>query len=354
MHEVLNGSDVTVTGRTDSVTGSATVDGSSITKATITVQVADIATDSDQRDAYFRDSAMDTSAFPTATFELTEPIADAVPSGSGTTKVRAMGSLTLHGVTKAVTATLEVGLNGDGVDVSGRFRSRSPTTACRPRASASCRSTTPARSSSSSTRRPRADAGRPPLTDWRRGAGPPRASSPSPARVCTMRHRRRRTTPVLSQPRAHNCCVCDERLLRCRRTSHLSFRVGAAPHRAARAAPHRTAPRRTYPRASPSTTRSRTTPGSCSMSAAIVNGPPTEARRAAIPCTTAALAARCARSAGASDPPDASAAPCRVATSARRPRRGRPRRRRPRARASPTKPRAVPIRPASPRACRPP
>ena len=119
VHEVLNGSDVTVTGRTDSVTGSATVDGTSITKATITVQVADIATDSNQRDSYFRDSAMDTSAFPTATFELAEPIADAVPSGSGTTKVEASGNLTLHGVTKAVTATLEVGLNGDGVDISG-------------------------------------------------------------------------------------------------------------------------------------------------------------------------------------------------------------------------------------------
>jgi len=119
LHEVLNGSDVTVTGRTDEVTGSATVDGSTIATARITVQVADIATDSEQRDSYFRDSAMDTAAFPTATFELSEPIADAVPTGSGTTKVEAIGNLTLHGVTKSVTATLEVGLNGDGVDISG-------------------------------------------------------------------------------------------------------------------------------------------------------------------------------------------------------------------------------------------
>ena len=119
VHEVLNGSDVSVTGRTDSVTGSATVDGSAITEAEITVQVADIATDSNQRDSYFRDSAMDAAAFPTATFALTEPVADAVPSGSGTTKVEATGNLTLHGVTKPVTATLEVGLNGDGVDISG-------------------------------------------------------------------------------------------------------------------------------------------------------------------------------------------------------------------------------------------
>ncbi|WIE81883.1 YceI family protein [Curtobacterium sp. MCPF17_021] len=119
VHEVLNGSDVTVTGRTDSVSGSASVDGTSITAAKIAVQVADITTDSDQRDAYFRDSAMDAAAFPEATFELTAPIADAVPSGSDTTTVTAPGKLTLHGVTKNVTAKLQVGLNGDGVDISG-------------------------------------------------------------------------------------------------------------------------------------------------------------------------------------------------------------------------------------------
>lgn len=119
VHEVLNGNDVQVTGRTDSVTGTATVDGSSISAAELTVQVGDIATDSAQRDSYFRDSALDTSAFPTAVFELTEPVADAVPTGDGTTTVRATGDLTLHGVTKRVTATLQVGLNGDGVDVTG-------------------------------------------------------------------------------------------------------------------------------------------------------------------------------------------------------------------------------------------
>lgn len=119
VHEVLNGSDVTVTGRTDSVSGAATVDGSSITAATVTVQVADIATDSAQRDSYFRDSALDVAAFPEATFTLTGPVADAVPRGSGTTTVEADGELTLHGVTKAVRAQLQVGLSGDGVDVSG-------------------------------------------------------------------------------------------------------------------------------------------------------------------------------------------------------------------------------------------
>jgi polyisoprenoid-binding protein YceI len=119
LHEVLNGSDVTVTGRTTSVSGNAKVDGTAIAAATIQVQVGDIATDSKQRDSYFRDSALDTSAFPTATFTLTKPVEDAVPTGTETKKVEATGELTLHGVTKPATAKLEVGLSGDGVDISG-------------------------------------------------------------------------------------------------------------------------------------------------------------------------------------------------------------------------------------------
>ncbi|KQO64643.1 YceI family protein [Curtobacterium sp. Leaf261] len=118
--EVLNGSPVTVTGRTKKVTGTATVEGSDITAATITVDVASIATDSGNRDAYFRDSAMDAQAFPTATFTTTESIADAVPSSdSATTKQEVTGKLTLHGVTKTVTATITSGLSGDGADVTG-------------------------------------------------------------------------------------------------------------------------------------------------------------------------------------------------------------------------------------------
>jgi polyisoprenoid-binding protein YceI len=120
VHEVLNGQPVTVTGRTSKVTGSATITGTAITAATITVDVASIATDSGQRDAYFRDSAMDVQAFPTATFRTTQAIPDAVPASStATTTSRVTGTLTLHGVTKTVTADVQSGLDGDGADVSG-------------------------------------------------------------------------------------------------------------------------------------------------------------------------------------------------------------------------------------------
>jgi polyisoprenoid-binding protein YceI len=117
--EVLNGTDVTVVGSTDDVTGTVTVDGSTITAATVTVDVASIATDSANRDGYFRDDAMEAGTYPTATFALTQPIEAAVPADGEVATVAATGDLTMHGVTQSVTVDLQAALSGDGVQVSG-------------------------------------------------------------------------------------------------------------------------------------------------------------------------------------------------------------------------------------------
>jgi polyisoprenoid-binding protein YceI len=117
--EVLNGTDVTVVGTTDQVTGSVTVEGESVTAATIDVDVASIATDSENRDGYFRDDAMEASTYPTATFVLTQPIDAGVPADGDVETVEATGDLTMHGVTKSVTVSLQAALSGDGVQVSG-------------------------------------------------------------------------------------------------------------------------------------------------------------------------------------------------------------------------------------------
>lgn len=108
--EVLRGKDVTVTGRTEDVTGEVTLAEGQVTEASIEVKVATIATDSGNRDGYFRDNAIEAEEFPTATFELTEPAALA----GGATEVELVGDLTVHGETKAVTVDAEVG--GDGTD----------------------------------------------------------------------------------------------------------------------------------------------------------------------------------------------------------------------------------------------
>ncbi|WP_156761732.1 YceI family protein [Microbacterium karelineae] len=117
--EVLNGTDVTVTGRTDDVDGTLVVDGLTLTDAEITVDVASIATDSGQRDAYFRDTALRADEFPTATFALTEPVtADEVPVG-GVQTFEATGELTIAGVSNEVTFELEAALDGDVGQLAG-------------------------------------------------------------------------------------------------------------------------------------------------------------------------------------------------------------------------------------------
>jgi polyisoprenoid-binding protein YceI len=116
--EVLNGTDVTVTGRTEDVTGSVTVADGSLTEATVEVDIASVATDEGNRDAYFRDQAMEVGTFPTAIFELTEPAV----IEEGATAVELTGDLTVHGVTQPATFEGEVAgdaASGDVVQVIG-------------------------------------------------------------------------------------------------------------------------------------------------------------------------------------------------------------------------------------------
>ncbi|MBF4621265.1 YceI family protein [Clavibacter sp. VKM Ac-2542] len=117
--EVLNGTDVTVVGKTEDVTGSITVDGSTLSAATVKVDVASIATDAAPRDEYFRGTAMEVSKYPDATFTLTQPVDAAVPADGQVATVQATGELTMHGVTQTVTVPLQAALSGDGVQVSG-------------------------------------------------------------------------------------------------------------------------------------------------------------------------------------------------------------------------------------------
>lgn len=118
--EVLNGVDVTVTGRTKKVSGDFTVDGLTLTAAKVTVDVDSIATDEPARDSYFRSTALETDRFPEATFVLTQPVtADGAPTAGAVQTLRVTGELTLHGVTKTVTAALQVALDGNGGTLTG-------------------------------------------------------------------------------------------------------------------------------------------------------------------------------------------------------------------------------------------
>lgn len=113
--EVLSGNDVTVTGRTEDVTGSLTVEDGTLTDATVEVDMASIETDQPPRDAYFRDTALQVGTFPTATFTLTEPVE--LPEGA--TQAQLAGELTIRDVTKPVTVDAQIASSGDGVQVVG-------------------------------------------------------------------------------------------------------------------------------------------------------------------------------------------------------------------------------------------
>ncbi|GAA1982630.1 hypothetical protein GCM10009718_19830 [Isoptericola halotolerans] len=119
VHEVLRGADVDVTGRTDpaadDVTGALTVADGVVTVAEIEVDVAQIVTDQPPRDAYFRDTVMEVGTYPTASFELTEP----VPIEAAGSDVALTGDLTLRDVTREVTVTAQIAVADGGAQVVG-------------------------------------------------------------------------------------------------------------------------------------------------------------------------------------------------------------------------------------------
>lgn len=116
--EVLNGADVTVVGRTEKVSGSATVAGTQLTAAKIDVDVASIATDSGNRDNYFRGTVMKAESFPTASFTLAAPVT-IPPLGTAPAAVDAKGTLEMAGQKREVTAKLQLVRDGAKVSVSG-------------------------------------------------------------------------------------------------------------------------------------------------------------------------------------------------------------------------------------------
>lgn len=118
--EVLFGQDNEAAGRTNAVTGDATISGTTVSTAKFTVDMTKVTSDSGQRDGQFRGRIMQTSEFPISTFELTQPIQlSSIPANLQEISVNATGKLTLHGVTKDVTVDLTARLNGSNLEANG-------------------------------------------------------------------------------------------------------------------------------------------------------------------------------------------------------------------------------------------
>jgi polyisoprenoid-binding protein YceI len=107
-------------GRTSAVTGTMTVAGTTVTKASFSVDMTKVSSDKSQRDSQFQGRIMDTSQFPTSTFELTSPINLAPIPTAGTIKTyNATGKLMLHGTTQAITISLNTKRTGNVIQVQG-------------------------------------------------------------------------------------------------------------------------------------------------------------------------------------------------------------------------------------------
>jgi polyisoprenoid-binding protein YceI len=122
VNEVLSGLDTQAAGRTNDVSGSLTIAGTTATTAEFTVQMASITSDDSRRDGQFRNRIMSVSQFPTATFTLTSPIDfGTVPAPGQTVTATATGDLTLRGVTRSVTFTLDAKLDNGKLGILGNI-----------------------------------------------------------------------------------------------------------------------------------------------------------------------------------------------------------------------------------------
>jgi len=104
VEEVLAGVNTTAVGRSNEITGLLTIEGTTATAVDVEVQIDSIESDSSLRDSQFTGRIMNAAEFPTATFNLTEPIEfGTIPVGDEQVTATATGELTLRGVTNPVT-----------------------------------------------------------------------------------------------------------------------------------------------------------------------------------------------------------------------------------------------------------
>jgi polyisoprenoid-binding protein YceI len=109
----------TAVGRTPEVTGSMTIDGSTVTTVSVEANMEAITTNDSRRDDNAR-RALDTDQFPAATFVLTQPIELGEGAADGEpVPVTATGDLTIRGTTLPVEIPLEAQLVDDVVVVVG-------------------------------------------------------------------------------------------------------------------------------------------------------------------------------------------------------------------------------------------
>lgn len=119
---VANVVESTATGRTDNVTGTLTIDGTTVSDVTVTADLRDLESDNSFRDGRIHGSGLESDRYPEAKFVLTEPITlSKIPEAGETITAEATGNFTLHGVTKKVTIPIQGRWDGKDVQIVGNL-----------------------------------------------------------------------------------------------------------------------------------------------------------------------------------------------------------------------------------------
>ena len=117
--EVISGQATEGVGRTSTVEGSLMVADGKLSTTEFSVDMASLKSDSSRRDSQFTGRIMDTEEFPVASFLSSSTPEVSLPADGATTSASVDGVLTLHGVEKVVTVTVQIRKVDDTVQLQG-------------------------------------------------------------------------------------------------------------------------------------------------------------------------------------------------------------------------------------------
>jgi polyisoprenoid-binding protein YceI len=106
-------------GRTGKASGAMTIADNEVRSVSVVATLTDLESDRAARDTYIHAHALETDTFSTARFVLTRPLRLATVAPGKKLHESAVGNLTLHGVTKSVTLTLDANWDGRTIEVAG-------------------------------------------------------------------------------------------------------------------------------------------------------------------------------------------------------------------------------------------
>jgi polyisoprenoid-binding protein YceI len=107
-------------GRTTAVQGTLEISGTDVVATSLSADLTQLESDEARRDDALRMFGLETGAYPTATFELTEAIeVGEVPAEGEVVETEATGELTIHGVTQTVTFPIQARWESGRIAVVG-------------------------------------------------------------------------------------------------------------------------------------------------------------------------------------------------------------------------------------------